>query len=688
MRRILRSHIPLFLLLLCSVFEASAQEAGVSEENVFRLLQADRAQQMEQYSSNYRIVQGNARFLHNNTYLLCDSASWNVDGHIIQAFGNVQIIQDQTALKSETMIYLIDENLAKFRGGVVELIDKDGNVLRTSSLDYNTRDSVGTFILGGAVQDTSGNVIESKEGIYDAKQNMFTFRDQVELYMDSIEIKTSELRYLTQESKAIFGKNTLMWRGEGFIRSDAGSYKREQALSYFADNVYGNDPQYEAWTDELYYNQKTGKVNMYKNSQILDTLHKSFYLADRMEYVPSPDDSLELWKDRITMTLNPAVVYCGENENHETDTLFFRGDTIQIHSRLRCDIAHEEIEEGEKLIADMEFDAIAKVREDLAVEREKKRLESLREAGLLPPEGINSVEYTNDSVPAPENIIPAPADTLSAPLDSTPIRFVTAYRNVRIFRSDVQSCCDSIAFSETDSIARLFGKPILWNAVKNQLTAETMYLLMKNGNLYRGSMITDSWVVSKEDSLHFHQIKSAEMLGYFYDNQLYRFDALGGVNAVFYLADNGVVSTVNIKESKALTALIKDGNARRLLYIESIKSDAHPIGELPIEKQRLKDFEWRAKERPVSRATITDKALKTTEREDYSTVRRPLFNEVNKYFDNCMVGITGETVIDQIQLSEDVSVSGEILEISPLSTDPGPTSTKESAPSAIMLQTD
>ena len=105
----------LLLLLACGL-PLSAQKKS-DKDSLFRLVQADRAEQYEQFGMQYRLVKGHARFLHNDTYLLCDSASWNVDARFIEAFGNVQIIQDKTMLKSEEMIYWIDESRALFRGG-------------------------------------------------------------------------------------------------------------------------------------------------------------------------------------------------------------------------------------------------------------------------------------------------------------------------------------------------------------------------------------------------------------------------------------------------------------------------------------------------------------------------------------------------------------------------------------------
>ena len=127
------------------------------------------------------------------------------------------------------------------------------------------------------------------------------------------------------------------------------------------------------------------------------------------------------------------------------------------------------------------------------------------------------------------------------------------------------------------------------------------------------------------------------MLGYFRDNKLYRFDALGGVSAIFYMADEDVITTINLKEAKSMTAALKDGTATRLLYTDAIKSDLYPVGDLPAEKQRLKDFKWRGDERPRHPWDITRRKLNPSEKANYEGMKKPLYRETNKYFDNYMI---------------------------------------------------
>lgn len=664
----MRRPIRIFLLLMLALTAGwpCFGQKKAEKDSLFRLVQAERAEQYEEFGMHYRLVKGHARFLHNDTYLLCDSASWNVDVRFIEAYGNVQMIQNKTMLKSERMVYWIDENRAQFSGDLVELLDKEGNTLRTNRLVYNTKDSLAVFDNGASLKDRDGNVIESREGTYDGKQGLFTFRDNVQMYLDSIEIKTSLLDYFRDEERAYFGADTYVWRGDGFLRADSGSYDRAAKIIHYTDHVFMFNPDYDAWADEVYYDQTNGAADLYNNAQVLDTTNKSIYLGDHLQYFP-PADSLSA---RGMLTGDPAIIYFGENEDHVVDTLYSRADTFFVYAVPRCDIPQTEVAEAEKRVADITFDALTKKRQEEAESREQERIKKMREAGKLPPEWIekqkqaeadslaalaaqDSLAALSESLAAPLDSIAPPSDSLQAPLDSlaapseldslavaprdtTPIRYVLAWNNVKVYRSDIQAACDSMVFSELDSIARLYGSPVLWNEVRNQLTADEMQLLMKGGELQRGSMLTNAWMISERDTAHYNQIRSTEMLGYFRDNKIYRYDALGGVSAIFYMADEDVITTINVKEAKSMTAALKDSQAQKVIYFESIKSDVYPVGELPAEKQRLKGFKWRGEERPVSREIITTREIRESERQQYEDIQKPLYLETNKYYDNYM----------------------------------------------------
>lgn len=634
-------------LLVLAIFEASPNAyAQASQDSVFRLVQADEAQQVTIFDVDYRRVKGNAKFFHNNTTLLCDSASWNLDINVIDACGNVRILQDGTTITSETLTYLADEDLACFRG-FVELKDKEGNLLRTQHLDYNTKDSLATFEDGGAMKSKEGNVIESVSGNYDSKVKVFVFQENVKLYMDSIFLKTDRLDYLADSSKAFFGPNTNAWKDKGYVRSNAGWYDRKDTTVCFMDRVYGHDEQYEFWSDELYYRKKEALIEMIDHVSLLDTSRRLAMVGD---YLRHEQDSSNTY-----LLNNPAVIYFGSRRNDETvDTLYLRADTLLFQGRYRCDFTQEELAAAAQRRADVDFDALTEYRRKANAEREKKLEEEMRAAGKLPP--LPSGDSTGGEPPASndEEASQPPADSTSVPklvvpaADSTPVNIIRAYPNFKMYRKDMQAASDSLTFTDIDSIAVMLGRPIMWNTEKNQLTSEVMHLLVKNGNVDKGSMLDDARITSKEAENCFNQIKSTEMMGFFHQNELYRYDALGNVNAILYMEENGDLANINVKESKSLTSLIKDGKARRMLYLEEIKSDAYPIPDLPEDRRKMKGFEWRIEERPSCRDSITTKPVPISWRAIFPGDKKPDYNFTDFYFNDYMTG-----VYESIRLAEE-----------------------------------
>ena len=156
-----RFHKAVLVLLSLAATGLPAFSQKKNTEDKVLLISAKSAQLIEENGQNYRKVVGPAKFLHNDTYLLCDTALWNVTTNIIDAIGHVRIIQDRTKLSSATLQYVVDEDMAKFRGDLVQLEDKEKNTLRTRYLDYNTKDSVAIFQDGAAMRDKDGQIIES-----------------------------------------------------------------------------------------------------------------------------------------------------------------------------------------------------------------------------------------------------------------------------------------------------------------------------------------------------------------------------------------------------------------------------------------------------------------------------------------------------------------------------------------------
>lgn len=745
------------LILLLVSFGLFAQNTE-QKDSLVRLLGCDELQQVEEYGQSYRKALGHARFEHNSTLLICDTALWNVNQNVINAFGNVQIIQNNTVLSSESLDYLIDQNLAQFRGALVQLRDKDGNTLRTTDLDYNTKDSVAVFRNGGALRDKDGQIIESDDGHYYSKLKTFSFTNNVNMYTDSIFVKTDDLDYNTGTNVATFGTGTNAWRDNNMLSSQAGFYERTLEKFTFFRNVHILTENQEAWADTLVYYRVPNNVEMFGHVELLDTTRNVAAVAGYVQYI----DSLSF----IKLTREPAVIAISE-QGEKRDTAYIGADTLILRSIPKCDVDSSEISNSASRLKEINVDPVTEYRRKAyeaakaaAEEARKKREEedpnaagasdrgasavkpggkptgkpagkatgtaigktagttagktgdnsggkAISKSGKLSadamigdpvtkghqglpapwddvieyapprfqlpdtlktspdtvrvpsdslaakalsavtepvsvtepaevtnPQSPDSLTVPTDSLTVPGDSLHVSADSLSlAPKDSTKISFIYGIRNVKVFRNDMQVACDSLAYTDLDSLIRLYENPIVWNEIKRQYSADSITVIVKNQSIDRASLMSNAFIIVQEDTLSYDQIRGTEMMAYFDSTgALRRFDSMGGASGVFYIEENGSLATVNKFESKMLTATLKDGNIQDLNYFDAVKTDAYPVVQMKKDEKILKGFDWQPDKRPKGPEDITPYKPRESQRKVYENVPRAEFAQTDIYF--------------------------------------------------------
>ena len=757
------------LILLLVSFGLFAQNSE-QKDSLVRLLGCDELQQVEEYGQSYRKALGHARFEHNSTLLICDTALWNVNQNVINAFGNVQIIQNNTVLSSESLDYLIDQNLAQFRGALVQLRDKDGNTLRTTDLDYNTKDSVAVFRNGGALRDKDGQIIESDDGHYYSKLKTFSFTNNVNMYTDSIFVKTDDLDYNTGTNIATFGTGTNAWRDNNMLSSQAGFYERTLEKFTFFRNVHILTENQEAWADTLVYYRVPNNVEMFGHVELLDTTRNVAAVAGYVQYI----DSLSF----IKLTREPAVIAISE-QGEKRDTAYIGADTLILRSIPKCDVDSSEISNSASRLKEINVDPVTEYRRKAyeaakaaAEEARKKREEedpnaagasdrgasavkpggkptgkpagkaggkptgkpagkatgtaigktagttagktgdnsggkAISKSGKLSadamigdpvtkgrqglpapwddvieyapprfqlpdtlktspdtvrvpsdslaaktlsavtepvsvtepaevtnPQSPDSLTVPTDSLTVPGDSLHVPTDSLSlAPKDSTKISFIYGIRNVKVFRNDMQVACDSLAYTDLDSLIRLYENPIVWNEIKRQYSADSITVIVKNRSIDRASLMSNAFIIVQEDTLSYDQIRGTEMMAYFDSTgALRRFDSMGGASGVFYIEENGSLATVNKFESKMLTATLKDGNIQDLNYFDAVKTDAYPVVQMKKDEKILKGFDWQPDKRPKGPEDITPYKPRESQRKVYENVPRAEFAQTDIYF--------------------------------------------------------
>ena len=632
----------LIILALMANLSLFAQRQE-SQDSLVWLMSAKSAKMVDVQGASYRKVTGPARFLHNGTYLLCDTALWNVETKVIDAWGHVSIIQDETVLTSDKLTYLVEQDLAQFRGSVVQLTDKDHNTLRTRHLDYNTKDSVAIFMNGGSMRDKDGQIIESRNGTYDSKSKRFVFENDVNMFTDSIFVKTKDLLYESELNLATFGAGTNAWKEDNMLSSEAGWYDRGRELFFFRDNVHVMTPDQEGWCDSLYFYRNTSDVEMLGRAQVTDTTRNVFALAGKITY----QDTLS----KVTLTRKPAVITQTEEKDGSVDTVYLGAEKLVYFSQRYCDIDSLAVVEAQTRLSSLNIDPVGEFRKKAAEEAAKAAAEDAKnDPNYLAQQNAKAAKAkTSGKKSEPRADEPrSELDTIAVPdtteavveveqPDTTKIGFLEALRNVRIYKKNMQVVCDSLVYSDLDSLARLFKEPLIWQEKIRQYTADSISVVISNGVMDKANLMSNAFIAIMEDSTHFNQIKSTEMMAYF-DNKggLKRFDALGGSSALFYIEENEALATVNKTDSKMMSAIFKDGELQRIYYYEAPKNDGYPVVQLSEEEKKLKGFNWQPEKRPADRNAVTPLSLRPTERRSYTARPRAEFRQTDIYYPGYM----------------------------------------------------
>lgn len=752
--------------VLSTLTSLSAQENGSQKDSLVRLLSAQSMELIEKDGVDYRKVTGPARFLHNDTYLICDTALWNMSSNEIYAISNVKILQDQTVLTGDRLTYYIDRDLAEFRGTLVQLEDKDRNVLRTEHLDYNTKDSVAVFFNGGSMKDAEGQIIESRTGTYDSKIRTFTFNDRVNMFTDSVFVKSTTIVYDARTNVATFGFDTDTWQDDNMLSANGGWYDRGREIFLFRNNVHGMSDTQEGWADSLYYYRSSKNIELLGNAQVTDTTRDVSALAGRIFYT----DSLS----EVKLTRDPAVIGVMKNAEDQPDTVYFGADTIFARTYMMFQVNESEIKNSKSRMEDLAVDAVQAYRQkaakeaaeaaakalendpnrpkpnkkqtgetgavaaaggaagasetsesdasessdvseaDEASEKEgdvsetseseasgengdeatdaaevpdgapadsltAKTLTSAKDstamaagaqaseadsvshalASLAPaasalskpagrlahePDSLSHIadtlSHSADSLANAADSLTVAADSLSAPKDSTKLNFITAIKNVKMFRKDIQLACDSLVYNDLDSLVRMYEKPFVWNEGNRQYSADSIYAVIKDRAMQKASLMSNAFIIVKEDSLCFDQIRATEMLAYFdTTGALTRFDALGEANAVFYLQEDSVYATVNKSAAKMLSARFLNGELDKVYYFDAAKNDGYPVAQMTRDERVLKGFDWQIDACPRGKQDITLLSLRASERSSYASRPRATFEYTDRYYPGYIPGI-------------------------------------------------
>lgn len=600
-------------------------------------------------------------FTHEGSTLSADSADYNQAGNAFDAYGHVVITQPNgTVIHSDLLNYDGNSRVAILTNNV-RMIDRE-SVLTTNYLTYNLGTRMGTYIGGGKIENGQ-NVLTSKNGYYFGSTQDAYFRYDVVVNTPDALITTDTLKYNTVSKIAwFFGPTRIHGKGknkESKLYTENGRYNTVTDQAWFGKKNLYTEGSKSLKGDSLFYDGKAGFGKAIHNITFRDTADNDIVLRGNQGIYYKKDES-------ALVTRNAYVVMEAEQDSAKVDSIWMTADTLLtklIPLKSLTPVAKEELKadqeistdptvEGEGVVVETQAPAPPPPARNMPRQPQGgKRKKSAPapdkpDTKAIPPEKgevvvevplpeiKDSLPVSRDSLKRPVTpahdtvltskryeLVPAPSssnathkdslmkDSLSKtptanPSDTASTRVIFAFHKVKIFKSDLQSRSDSAFYSYADSIIRCYKNPIIWTQ-GSQLTADTIYLQMKNRKLDNMLLQHNGFVVSTEgDSTKFNQVKGKVLTGIFENSKLKSMFVDGNAESIYYSVEDSAYTGMNRSLSSRMRLEFADNKLQRVMLVRKPEGKYYPIEKVPKDIEILPGFIWKPKDRPKSKEEI------------------------------------------------------------------------------------
>ena len=197
------------------------------------------------------------------------------------------------------------------------------------------------------------------------------------------------------------------------------------------------------------------------------------------------------------------------------------------------------------------------------------------------------------------------ADTLYSTFDSAQkTKDLFAYYRAKFFRHDLQGASDSMLYRFRDSTILLYKKPVLWSD-NNQLTSDSIYILTSEKSIKQLMLYNSAFIISKDSTESFNQIKGKNMTGFFKDNHLNRINVYANAETIYFVReeDKSLIG-INKAVSGNMHIYLKDKKIEGITYLENPTATLYPEKDIEPRERILKDFKWFGQQRPMNKDQI------------------------------------------------------------------------------------
>jgi lipopolysaccharide export system protein LptA len=459
-----------------------------------------------------RVIKGEqqVQFVQNTTTIFCDSAWFFRSKNIVEAFGNVRIVEgDSITITARHLEYDGNTKKAKLRNNVIFTKLAQAK-LYTDFLDYDRIANEANYYNGGRLVD-SINTLVSRKGYYDATSNFASFKRDVKVTNPDYTMTSDSMRYNARTKIIYFVTETdVVDKDTNTFNYQSGIYNT-LTRTFDSNKGRGRTQNYTVEGEKFFFDD-IRKISKVRGNVVMKSLEENMTIYSQAS---------DTYNNNLAKIYNNAYV---AKVTEEGDTLFMTADTL------------------------VSIDD---------VDPKKKRL--------------------------------------------------LAYHNVKIFKRDLQGKADSLEYRSADSTIYFYKNPVLWTD-GNQMTADSISMLIERNTISKIFMDINSFVISQDTSKNFNQIKGRKMIADFRKGKLNRVFVNGNGESIYFASDEktGALTGMNNVLCSNIIIRFKEGKVSNISFIKQPDGNFIPPHEIDEENTKLSDFKWRADERPVKSDVVKE----------------------------------------------------------------------------------
>lgn len=435
--------------------------------------------------------------------------------------------------------------------------------------------------------DAFGNIVITKPGSFnltggflhvDQKKKTADITSNVVLRDNQMTLTTQQMTYFIDKEIANYygGGKIVSAANKNVLTSQTGAYNTKNETFFFKKNVVLKNPDYTVYSDTLKYIDPTEVSYFFGPTRIVG-------------------DDTEIYCENGWYDSKKDISQFNKNAWVRSEKTVLKGDSIYYNGE-------KKYVEVFKNVSIRDTTTSVVITGDYGIHKEKTKESLVTKRALL-------IQFFDDG-----DTLYMKADTLKSLPDTAGKDILYAFRNVKIFKSDVQGLCDSLVYEMSDSTLHFFKEPVLWSSA-NQITGDTIHITNRNNKIDKLLVRSNAFIASVADPRKFNQIKGRNMDGIFIENEISEVYVMGNGQMVYFPEEKkdslskpqiiglnkGISSNIHIK--------IKDQEVKRIRLERDSDSKFSPIKMADENNFILEGLLWREEKRPRKKEDVVPPAL-------------------------------------------------------------------------------